>query len=129
MVIVGSTVTGHPRPPAESHPRLGTSASVSTREDPSHHVRCATGDHGCPAGDDLSARASVMNGAGDTSTSAPPAYQPVAPPGIIRATRPPPAVTVNRRPATSADADASTIRSFTPPRHTAYAHVTPGAIP
>src|SRR5260370_16467932 len=125
MVVVGSTATGHTRPPAESPPRLGTSASVSTREDPSHHVRCATGDHGCPAGDDLSARASIMNGAGDTSTSAPPAYQPVAPPGTTPGTRPPPAVTVNRRPATSADADAITIPSFSPPPPTPYSTRTP----
>src|SRR5260370_34667096 len=114
MVVVGSTATGHTRPPAESHPRPGTSASLSTREDASHHVRCATGDHGCPAGDDLSVRASIMNGAGDTSTSTPPAYQPVAPPGTARGSRPPPAVTVNRRPAPPADPDASTIRSFRP---------------
>ena len=82
-----------------------------------------------PSGDDRSVPASVMNGAGDTSASKLPEYQPVDPPGIARGTRPPSAVTVNRRPATSADADASTIVSLGPAGDTEYSSVTPGKIP
>ena len=63
IVIVGSTVTGHTRPAAPSHTRLGTTDTVCTDLAASHDTSCPTGDHGCPKGDDLSARASVMNGA------------------------------------------------------------------
>src|SRR5215469_3466325 len=112
--IVGSITTGNTRPAWRSHPASAVTVTRSVAV-AAFQAACwvTLGLHDTPYGDDASRRASVITGAGMTSTGGPPASRENAidPPGRCHGTRPPPTLIVQAYVA-GADGEARMMLSF-----------------